>query len=94
MNHKRARIVTVNDRMQTGYRYALREPAGTNFDAGFKPELTPREMLELGIFGGKYMTDCRQEFPGDWFARAKLCAEIHDPVLNFFGVNASQPLSV
>lgn len=84
----------VNDKMQTDYRYVLTEPAGKNFDAEFRPELTPKEMLELGIFGGKYMTDCRREFPRSWFAGAKLCSERHDPKLNCFGVNASQPLSV
>jgi len=91
---KIASIIIVNDKMQTNYRYELTEPDGKNFDAEFKPELTPKEMLELGIFGGKYMTDCRKEFPRSWFTRAKLCSERHDPKLNFFGVNASQPLSV
>ncbi len=91
---KKALIVIVNDKMQSNYQYELTEPAGRNFNVEFKPELTPREMLELGIFGGKYMTDCREEFPGSWFSRAKLCSEKHDPKLNFFGVNASQPLSV
>lgn len=88
------RRVTVNDRMQRGYVYELTEPAGRNFDPLFRPELTPRQLLGLGVFGGKYMTDCRAEFPASWFARAKLCADYHDPTLNFFGVNASQPLSV
>jgi hypothetical protein len=90
----RARWVEVNDRMQTGYVYQLAEPAGRNFHPDFRPELTPREMLALGVFGGKYMTDCAAEFPADWFAAARLCPERHDPALNFFGVNASQPLSV
>jgi hypothetical protein len=49
--------------MQRNYRYELVEPVGRNFAPGFKPQLTPKEMLELGIFGGKYMTDCRKEFP-------------------------------
>lgn len=84
----------VNDKMQKGYRYTLTQPAGKNFDPRFKPELTPKQMLKLGIFGGKYMTDCQKEFPGDWFKEAKLCPEKHDPALNCFGVNASQPLSV
>jgi hypothetical protein len=86
--------VVVNDRMQRGYVYFLTEPAGRGFHPDFRPELTPKEMLALGVFGGKYMTDCADEFPADWFARAKLCPERHDPALNFFGVNASQPLSV
>ncbi len=87
------RIVTVNDRMQTGYSYELVDPAGENFHPDFKPELTPKQMLELGVFGGRYMTDCRGEFPADWFEHARLCPERHDPDLNFFGVNASKPLS-
>ena len=88
------KIVVVNDKMQKKYRYELSQPIGRNFAPDFKPELTPKEMLALGIFGGKYMTDCRKEFPESWFRRAKLCSERHDPKLNFFGVNASQPLSV
>jgi hypothetical protein len=91
---KKTPIVIVNDKMQSNYRYELTEPTGENLDGEFKPELTPKEMLELGIFGGKYMTDCKREFPRSWFTRAKLCSEKHDSRLNFFGVNASQPLSV
>jgi len=85
--------IVVNDLMQQGYEYLRTEPMGRNFHPDFIPELSPREMLELGVFGGKYMTDCREEFPPDWFEKAKLCHEFHDPELNFFGVNASQPLS-
>ncbi len=85
--------VVVNDLMQTGYSYLLVEPEGKNFDPEFKPDLTPKQMLEMGIFGGKYMTDCKKEFPASWFAKAKLCHEKHDAKLNFFGVNASKPLS-
>ena len=88
------RWVEVHDLMQTGYRYRLTEPVGKHFHPDFRPELTPKEMLALGVFGGRYMTDCRDEFPADWFARAKLCPERHDPALNCFGVNASQPLAV
>jgi hypothetical protein len=40
------------------------------------------------------MTDCRQEFPKSWFARAKLATDGRDCSLNFFGVHASQPLSI
>jgi hypothetical protein len=89
----KTRKIVVNDRMQTGYAYYLVAPAGNNFHPGFSPELTPKQMLELGVFGGKYMTDCREEFPEDWFANAKLCPERHDPRMNYYGVNASQPLS-
>jgi len=84
--------IIVNDKMQQGYEYYLVEPAGENFSEEFKPDLTPAQMLELGVFGGKYMTDCREEFPEDWFTNAKLCSERHDPELNFFKINASKPL--
>ncbi|MDX6612072.1 MAG: hypothetical protein QOD75_1258 [Blastocatellia bacterium] len=86
--------VLVNDRMQQGYVYLLTEPTGKNFHGDFQPELNPKQMLQLGVFGGRYMTDCAAEFPADWFAAARLCSKRHDPQLNFFKVNASQPLTV
>jgi len=88
------RLVIVSDKMQQGYRYELSAPAGRNFDPEFTPELTPAEMLRLGVFGGKYMTDTSKEFPKSWFAGAKLAPKGRDCSLNFFGVDASQPLSV
>jgi hypothetical protein len=87
------RKVVVNDRMQREYVYYRTEPVGRNFAPDFAPQLTPRQMLRLGVFGGKYMTDCRREFPSGWFAGAKLCSDRHDPCLNYFGVNASQSLA-
>jgi hypothetical protein len=91
MRMKKRKIV-VNDRMQKNYVYFLVEPAGKNFHPDFSPDLTPKQMLAMGVFGGKYMTDCRDEFPKDWFRQAQLCPERHDPKMNFFGVNASKPL--
>ena len=90
----RSRGVLVNDKMQRDYRYDLVAPAGREFHPDFKPELTPKDMLELGVFGGKYMTDTRDEFPASWFARAKLAGSHADCSLNFFGVDASQSLAV
>ena len=87
-------IVVVNDRMQRGYGYELTAPMGSGFAEGFEPQLTPAEMLALGVFGGRYMTDCRAEFPADWSSAAKLSPGRRDPSLNYFGVDASQPLSV
>jgi hypothetical protein len=89
-----AREIVVNDKMQTGYRYVLSEPIGRNFHPDFEPQLTPKQMLCLGVFGGKYMTDTKNEFPSDWFERAKVSAVGHNPSLNFFGVSAGQSLSV
>jgi len=91
---KKPKTLIVNDLMQQGYTYTLTEPMGKNFDPEFKPELTPKQMLEIGVFGGHYLGDCQNEFPADWYKNAKLNHERHDPKLNFFGVNASQPLSV
>jgi hypothetical protein len=88
------RVVTVRDRMQKGYRYVRVAPPGRGFDPEFTPDLTPTQMLRLGVFGGKYMTDCRKEFPASWFTHAKLATRGRDRSLNFFGVDASQPLSV
>ena len=89
----KVRTVIVNDSMQRNYRYELVAPTGRNFDPDFSPDLTPKEMLRLGVFCGKYMTDCRDEFPESWFKGAKLAKEKRDCSLNFFGVDASQPLS-
>ncbi len=86
--------ILVNDLMQKGYFYKLHVRAGRDFDKEFKPELTPKEMLQVGVFGGKYMTDCREEFPESWFKVAKLSPERRDISLNFFKIGASQPLSV
>ena len=79
----RLRTVTVKDRMQQGYVYALVEPDGRNFNPEFRPELTPAEMLKLGVFGGKYLTDCRDEFPASWFKGAKLSPERSNPSSQF-----------
>jgi len=87
-------VVNVNDKMQKHYRYECVEPVGKDFDPRFVPELSPQEMLELGVFGGKYITDCRGEFPADWFEKAKLSPDKKNSTLNFFEVDASQPLRV
>ncbi len=87
-----SRIIVVNDKMQQGYTYELTEEIGS-FTLDFTPELSPKMMLELGVFGGKYMTDCKDEFPKEWFENAKLSPLKHDPKMNYFGVSASQSLS-
>ncbi len=89
--------ITVNDLMQKNYIYELSEPEGENFHGDFNPELTPKQMLNLGVFGGVYMRDCTKEFPKSWFEEAKLQKKgsyEHAGELNFFNVNASQPLSL
>lgn len=86
------KLVIVNDSFQKNYRYYLVEPIGKNFQPDFRPDLKPQQMLALGVFGGKYMTDCRKEFPSSWFKKAKLAKDKKDPQLNYFKINASQSL--
>jgi len=83
--------VMVDDRMQTGYRYRIAVAAGQEFDSGFTPRFSPREMLALGVFEGKYCNDCKGELPAEWFVGAKI-ATMPDPALNRFGVKSRQPL--
>lgn len=78
--------------MQQGYVYELTVSEGKNFHPEFKPELTPKQMLELGVFGGKYLNDCQKEFPKSWFKRAKLAKRHKNLSLNYFKVDASLPL--
>lgn len=87
------RVVIVNDRMQDEYRYVLVAAPGCGFDPAFTPDLSPREMLELGVFCGKYMTDARAEFPEDWFVNAKLAPSGPDCSINYFGVKAGSTLA-
>ena len=77
-------MVIVNDKMQKGYYYELSEPEGKNFAPEFRPELSPAQILELGAFEGKYMTDCKDEFPPHWFEKAKLSPEKPQPEINCF----------
>ncbi len=87
------KLIVVNDKMQENFFYFLTEEIGKNFHSDFKPELEPKKMLELGIFGGKYMNDCFSEFPDNWFENAILSNNKKDPNLNFFKIDASMPLS-
>lgn len=90
----KAKIVKVSDTVQKKYQYTLTEPMGKNFDPEFKPHLTPKQMLSLGVFGGYYLEDCQKEFPKNWFDGVTFSPDKPNPKLNYFAVNASQPLSV
>ncbi len=87
-------IITVNDKMQQGYSYELIAPIGKDFAENFKPELNPIEMLEMGVFEGKYLTDCQDEFPKNWFSNAKLSPAKADESINHFGIKSRQSLSI
>jgi hypothetical protein len=85
--------IIVSDRMQSDYRYRLTAPMGEDFSDRFNPHFSPKTMLEMGVFEGRYLTDCVQEFPQSWFEKAKL-SPVPDPALNFFRVKSRQSLSV
>ena len=89
----RPKKIVVNDDMQKKYVYYLTEPVGKNFDPQFTPDLTPKQMLKLGVFGGKYLGDCQREFPKDWFRGVEFSPEFHNAQLNYFKINASQSLA-
>ena len=84
--------IIVDDRMQRDYRYEIVAPMGADFWPGFAPHFSPKVMLAMGVFAGKYCNDCRDEFPADWFREARI-ADRPDPELNYFAIKSRQPLS-
>ena len=92
---KPGRHITIADKMQSRYSYTLSEPIGKNFDPGFKPKLTPAQMLRRGIFEGKYLNDCVLEFPQEWYIDAlpRLRPGVPDPQANEFRIKSRKSLS-
>jgi hypothetical protein len=87
-------VIQVEEAYQMGYEYTLVAPEGGDFDTGFKPDVTPKEMLQLGVFGGDYFNEIPSEFPSDWFEGVRLSPKGARAEYNYFKVNASQPLQV
>jgi hypothetical protein len=83
--------IIVNDKMQTGYRYTLSAVLGVQFAVDFNPHYSPRQMLEMGVFEGRYLNDCADEFPTEWFQNAKTSRR-PNPSINYFGIKSRQPL--
>lgn len=66
-------------------------------DETFTPDLTPQQMLEMGVFGGAYFADLGDvpdDLPPAWFTNAKVSRDGFDKSLNHFGVAAGQSRDV
>jgi len=87
-------INTVTNSNKSEQPQTLSAPVGSDFDPRFKPELTPKQMLQLGVFGGSYLNDSLGEYPPDWLKDVRLSDHGPDSKLNYFEVLASQPLKV
>jgi hypothetical protein len=84
--------------LRHGYSYTLAAEPG-DLPADFRPDLSPAEMLMLGVFEGKYLNDCVTEFPAEWFLGALMTGHLSpegpDPVrCNLFGIKSRQPLGI
>lgn len=77
--------------MQTNYSYELTMSRGI-MPRGFNPCFTPGDMLRLGVFDGKYMTDCANEYPESMFAQARFSIKKPDPKINAFKKHSGLPL--
>ena len=107
------RVIKVNDFLQQNYTYVLtatygrldelvapnEDPVVTEY---FRPDLTPKYLLDQGVFGGGYCNDCIFELPKEWLLHP---TDIHllnslnpekcpDPELNKFKVMADLKDSV
>ena len=88
--------IHVYNKMVQGRTYVLSEDPGKNFDPDFQPELTPAQMLSMGVFEGKMFNDCLLQFPAEWFIAAlnkgKLSPQGANPEVNYFKVKSRQSL--
>jgi len=65
----------------------LKKKSKEDFYKLFKPQLTPKKMLELGVFGGSYFELNVKEYPKSWFIKAKISKNF-DVSINRFSVKS------
>jgi len=65
----------------------LKSKSISDFYNLFKPQLTPKKMLELGVFGGSYFGLNTEEYPKIWFKNAKISKNF-DVSINRFKVKS------
>lgn len=88
--------ISVNDYMQTNYKYRLSESYGKNIHVDMKDAISPAKMLIMGVFSGKYLNDCRNELPEEWFEDSKMSrtskdtpgSKSYDKTHNYFGIRS------
>lgn len=89
-------IIANNKMDKSNYSYILEKGIGDISDTDFKPHLSPKEMLDLGIFEGRYLNDCILEFPAEWFLDAlennKLSPEKANIDCNYFKMKSRMSL--
>ncbi|MFA6894061.1 MAG: hypothetical protein WCQ38_07375, partial [Synergistaceae bacterium] len=63
---------------------------GSLWDPRFYPAYTPKEMLDMGVFGGTYLNSVRDTLPFDWFTGDKVLPKGNKPdvSVNFFKVSS------
>ena len=90
--YKIGKTINVRDKMQSNYSYTLTAAPG---DLSFKPYYSPAQMLKLGVFEGKYLNDCFNEFPAEWYSDAadKLRPDKADVSVNLFGIKSRLSLA-
>jgi hypothetical protein len=99
-DYKPGKVVVAYNSMDKGkYSYTLTAKYGDVREKGyFEPEYTPKQMLEYGVFEGKYLNDCVLEFPKEWFQTAlkkgKLSPSGADITCNCFEIKSRQNLSI
>jgi hypothetical protein len=95
--HKGMLIQALNKMDKGNYSYTLVEDIGKITDDDFDPYFTPGEMLQYGVFEGKYLNDCVLEFPKEWFIDAinedSLSPEGADVSCNYFSIKSRMSLS-
>lgn len=78
---------------KSGKDYVLTCKTRSDYHPDFTPAYTPIEMLEMGIFEGKYLNDCVGEYPREFFENAKVSLTTPNENLNFFKIKSRTPLS-
>ena len=92
------KVIVVDDKMQKDYSYTLSQRIGdlaSDFhQLDFFPQLAPQEMLNYGIFEGRYLNDCQNEFPEEWFLTSQQKRSVKsNSKINYFQIKSRLSLT-